>query len=99
MFPERLRLFFRVFLSFHVGALVKGCHGLNIDIEVGGSGACGQPYDWRKPNRLLPLQFGDTTNEQVVFLVYGAPDDNMISALKLVTDLRKGKKLGVEVIA
>ena len=26
-------------------------------------GACGQPYDWRKPNRLLSLQFGDTAKE------------------------------------
>ena len=25
------------------------------------------PYDWRKPNRLLTLQFGDIANEQGVF--------------------------------
>ena len=62
-------------------------------------GACGQPYDWRKPNRLFTLQFGDTSNAQEVFPAYGAPDgesDNTISALKLVTNLIKGSKLGVE---
>ena len=31
-------------------------------------GAHGQPYDWRKPYRLLTLQFGDTANEQAFFL-------------------------------
>ena len=54
----------------------------------------------RKPNRLLTLQFGDTAKEQVVFLAYGAPDgerDNMISVLKLVTNLMKCNKLNVEV--
>ena len=52
-------------------------------------GACGQPYDWRKPNRLLTLQFRDTAKEQVVFPLYGgAPNgecDNMISVWKLAT--------------
>ena len=32
------------------------------------------PYDWRKPNRLLTLQIGDTTSDQVVFSACGAPD-------------------------
>ena len=56
-------------------------------------GACGQPYDFIKSDRLLTLQFGDTTNEQVVFLAHGAPDgecDNMISAVKLITKHDKG---------
>ena len=55
---------------------------------------CGQLYDWRKPNRLLTLQFGDMAKEQVVFPAYRAPGgdcDNMISALELVTNLIKGK--------
>ena len=59
---------------------------------------CGQPYDWRKPNWLLTLQFGDTTNERVGFLSYGAPAgecDNMLSTLKLFTNLMKGNKFGV----
>ena len=30
-------------------------------------GMCGQLYGWRKPSRLLTLQFGDTANEQVSF--------------------------------
>ena len=33
-------------------------------------GACGMPHDWRKPNRLLTLQVGDTANDQIVFLAY-----------------------------
>ena len=57
-------------------------------------------YDWRKPNRLLTLQIGDAVDEQVVVPEYWAPDgkcDKMISALKLVTHLTKGNKLGVVV--
>ena len=62
-------------------------------------GACGHPYDW-KPHCLLTFEIGDTANEQVVFTAYGALDGEcykMISALKLVTNLIKGNKLGVEV--
>ena len=42
--------------------------------------------------------FGDTVNEQVVLPACGAPYvecDNMISALKLATNMKKGSKLGV----
>ena len=28
-------------------------------------GACGIPYDWRKPHRLLTLQIGDPANDQI----------------------------------
>ena len=59
-----------------------------------------QPYDCRKPKRLLTLQIGDTANEQVVFPAYGARNgdcDHMISSAKLVTHLMKGNKLGVVV--
>ena len=57
-------------------------------------GACQQPYVWRKPNRLLTLQIGDTANEQVVLMASGPPDgerDSMTCALKLAitTDLRR----------
>ena len=62
-------------------------------------GACGIPYDWRKPNRLLALQIGDTAYEQVCFLAYSAPSgecDNMICVLKLVTNLVNGNELDVK---
>ena len=63
-------------------------------------GACGQPYDWRKLDRLLTLQMGDRAQEQVVFLVYGVPDgerDSLICALNLVTNLTKESELGIVV--
>ena len=47
------------------------------------------PFDWRKLERLLSLQIGDTANEQVVFTAYSAPNgefDNMICVLKSVTN-------------
>ena len=53
-------------------------------------GACGQPYDWREPHRLLTLQIGATANEQVVFPTYEVLDgecDHLISALKCGTNL------------
>ena len=49
-------------------------------------GARGQPCDWRKPDRLLTLQIGEATNEQVASPPCGAPDgacDHMICALDL----------------
>ena len=55
-------------------------------------GGYGQPCDWRKPNSLLTLQFGDTAKEQLVFAAYGAPHgecDSMTSALKRVPNLIK----------
>ena len=58
-----------------------------------------QPFVWKKPNRLPKLYLGDTAKEQVVCLAFGAPEgecDNTISALKLVRNMIKGKKLGVE---
>ena len=54
----------------------------------------------RRAGKRLALQFEDTANEQVVFHAHGAPDGecgNMVSALKLVTNLIEGNKLGVEV--
>ena len=47
------------------------------------------PFDWRKPERLLSLQIGDTANEQVVFTAYSALNgefENMVCVLKLVTN-------------
>ena len=63
-------------------------------------GAWWQPYDRRKPNRLVTLQIGDAANVQVVFPAYGATDgecDHLICILMLVTNLMKGNKLGVVV--
>ena len=63
-------------------------------------GACGQPYDRRKLNRLQTLQFGNTVKEQLVLLAHRASDgecDNMISALKRFTNSVEGNKLSVEV--
>ena len=59
------------------------------NMSVWWCGACGMPFDWRKPERLLALQIGDTANEQVLFTAYSAPNgecDNMICVLKLVTN-------------
>ena len=66
----------------------------------------GVRQSWRKTKDeqhewLVLRSLGDTANEQVVFPAYGAPDgesDNMINALKLVTNLRKRKKFGVVVL-
>ena len=61
-------------------------------------GACGKPHDWRKPNRLLTLQIGDTMQKQVVFSAYGAPDgecDPLICALKLIANLTTGNQPGI----
>ena len=57
------------------------------------------PFDWRKLERLLSLQIGDTANEQVVFAAYSALNgefDNMICVLKLVTNLEKGNTFEVK---
>ena len=57
-------------------------------------------YDWRKPNRFLTLQVGDTASDQVVFLAFCALDgecDNMVCVLMLVTNQVKGNKFGVKV--
>ena len=58
------------------------------------------PHDWRKPNDFLTLLIGDTHRDRVVFLAHGALDgerDNMVCVLKLVTNLLKGNRFGVEV--
>ena len=55
-------------------------------------GACGMPYDWRKPNRLLTLQVGDTANDLQVLLAcsaFGGECDRIVM-LKLITNLVKG---------
>ena len=58
------------------------------------------PYDWRKPNRLLALQIGDTVSDQIAFSAYsahGGECDNVIVVLKLVTNLVKENTFGAEV--
>ena len=44
------------------------------------------------------LQVGDNVHEQIAFLAYAAPDEecnNLICALKLITNLMKGNKPGI----
>ena len=58
-------------------------------------GACGMPNDWRKLNRLLTLQIGDTAKDQMAFLGVQCAlreCDDMIVALKLITYLVKRKQ-------
>ena len=39
----------------------------------------GMPYDWRKPNRLVTLQIGDTANDQTIFPAYSVLGRNVIT--------------------
>ena len=83
--------------------LPQACCGRNKGSEkpsLSCCGGCGQPCDWRTPNRLLSWQSGDTASKHVIFPACGAPDgacDNTISVLELVTSLKTCNKVHVEV--
>ena len=54
-------------------------------------------YDWRTPNR---KQIGDAASAQILFMAYvavGEECDIMICALKLIVNLVRGNKFGLEV--
>ena len=50
---------------------------------------CGEKYDWKRPNRLLVVQTGDSFEQAKVFKEHAVPQGlcaNLINALKLLAN-------------
>ena len=86
------RLFVEDFLWW---VAASHCGEKNLPSMIGWCGACGMPCQWRRPNGLLTMQIRDTTRIRASSQTESAT--TFFRALKLITQLVKGNKLGVVV--